>query len=274
MTAQSPAPPPPPPPLAGMTVVVTRPRGQAERLIAMLEQAGGAAIFFPVIEIAPLEDDSVLKAQIAKLASFDLAIFISPSAVNAAMPMIAGSPPLPRLRFAAVGPGTARELKRFGIEEIIAPQRGGDSEALLAMAEMVAARGKRIVIFRGTGGRELLRESLAKRGATVEIAECYRRLKPKTSIAPLIEAWQRDRLHAIIATSSEGLKNLVAIAGKDGRALLETTPLFVPHPRIAETAHDLGMQAILTEAGDEGLLRGVIAWREAASADSFTRSRL
>ena len=65
-----------------------------------------------------------------------------------------------------------------------------DSEGLLALPELANVAGNRIVIFRGAGGRELLHSMLAARGARVEQIECYRRARPVTDAAGLIEAWR------------------------------------------------------------------------------------
>ncbi len=254
-------------PLAGIHVVVTRPRAQAGRLAALIEQAGGHAILFPVIEILPIAEPAQQKrlaAQLSRLSEFDFAVFISPTAVRQAMPMI--GPPPPHLQFAAIGSGTARELRRMGIVDIIAPETAGDSEALLGLPEMAEVAGRRVVIFRGEGGRDLLGETLTRRGAEVEFAECYRRAKPDAGAdtTPLFDAWRNDRLHAVIVTSSEGLGNLLEMLGDGGRALLAKTPVFVPHPRIAEVARERGLRSVvLTGPGDEGLLRGLVEWARA-----------
>ena len=69
------------------------------------------------------------------LDDFDLAIFVSPSAVAQAMPRITARRALPAtLRCAAIGPGGVRALQRFGVKDVIAPQVRYDSEALLASA--------------------------------------------------------------------------------------------------------------------------------------------
>jgi hypothetical protein len=41
--------------------------------------------------------------------------------------------------------------------------------------------------------------------------------------------------------------------GIAGRERLARTPLFVPHPRIAATAGELRLDAIVTGPGDEGI---------------------
>jgi uroporphyrinogen-III synthase len=115
--------------------------------------------------------------------------------------------------------------------------------------------GRRIVIFRGEGGRELLGDTLVARGAQLEYAECYRRSRPHLDIAPLMRAWARHEVHAVVITSSEGLSNLFDMVGKLGQAWLQKTPVFVPHPRIAETARGLGVREIVvTAAGDEAVV--------------------
>ena len=43
-------------PLAGLNIVVTRPREQAAQLAQRIEQAGGKAILFPLLEISPVAD--------------------------------------------------------------------------------------------------------------------------------------------------------------------------------------------------------------------------
>ena len=248
-------------PLAGRGIVITRPAHQAARLAELIRAAGGAPILFPVIEIVEVDDLRPLLALIDRLDEFDLAIFISPNAVNKAVNLIKARRALPpRLKLAAIGRGSVRELKHFGLTGVIAPARF-DSEALLELPELKNVAGQRIVIFRGEGGREVLGDTLTARGATLEYAECYRRGRPQVDVAPLLKAWARNELHAIIVTSSEGLRNLFELAGGPDRPWLGKTPLFVPHPRIEQTARELGFAAVvLTAQGDEGLLQGLVSW--------------
>ena len=249
-------------PLAGRGIVITRPAHQAARFAELVRAAGGNAILFPVIEIEDVADLGPLLAVIDRLAGFDLAIFISPNAVNKAMNLIKVRSALPpRLKLAAIGPGSVRELKRFGVADVIAPAARFDSEALLDLPALRDVAGKRILIFRGDGGRELLGDTLAARGAAIEYAECYRRGRPQRDAAPLLKAWARSELDAITVTSSEGLHNLFDLVGKLGQAWLRTTPVFVPHPRIEQTARELGLASVvLTAPGDEGMVAGLAQW--------------
>ena len=248
-------------PLSGKGVVVTRPAHQAAELAELIAAAGGNAILFPTIEIVAVCDPQPLTALIDRLDAFDIAIFISPNAASRAMRLIKARRELPpRLELATIGRGGMRELERYGLTRVIAPARF-DSEALLDLPEMRDVAGKRIVIFRGEGGREVLGDTLAARGAAIEYAECYRRGCPQVDAAPLLKAWERNELHAITATSSDGLRNLFDLAGKSGSPWLRKTPLFVPHPRIEHAACELGLATVvLTGQGDAGLVRGLIEW--------------
>lgn len=247
-------------PLDGRVVVITRPAGQAARLADAVHAAGGKPLLFPVIEILDAPDLAPIHALIDRLESFDFAIFISPNAVNKAMNLIRARRCLPAtLAMAAIGRGGRRELERFGVQNVIAPQRGADSEALLALPELADVGGKRIVIFRGDGGRELLGDTLTERGAHVEYAECYRRCRTRADTAPLLKAWARNDIAAIVVTSSEALHHLYDLVGKLGQTWLRTTPLYVPHARIAATARALGLERVVeTGPGDDGLLAGLI----------------
>ena len=248
--------------LAGRGILVTRPAEQARELAALIRAAGGEPVVFPAIEIADMPDLQPLFAVIDRLDGFDIAVFISPSAVNKAMNLIRARREWPaRLAAAAVGRGGAKELARYGIGRVIAPERKFDSEALLALPEMNEVAGRRVVIFRGDGGRELLGDALAARGASVEYAECYRRVKPGADAAALLRAWGRNEVAAVTVTSSEGLRNLFEVIGKLGQAWLKKTPVFVTHPRIADTARELGVATVVvTEQGDEGIVAGLARW--------------
>ena len=255
-------------PLAGKSIVVTRPAHQSGELAALIRAAGGVALLFPVLEISDVEDLKPLLAIVARLDEFDLAVFISPNAVNKAMNLITAHRALPpTLRCAAVGRGSVKELARFGVSHVIAPSRRFDSEGLLELPELQEVRDRRVVIFRGDGGRELLGDTLKARGAHVEYAECYRRAMPNLDAAPLLKAWARNELDAVTVTSSEGLRNLYEMIGTLGRQWLRKTAVFVPHSRIAGVARELGLTHVtVTEAGDEGLMRALIAHFAAATS--------
>jgi uroporphyrinogen-III synthase len=247
-------------PLAGLNIVVTRPREQAAQLAQRIEQAGGKVVLFPLLEISPTTDPQSLRALIARLNEFDLAIFISPNAVRYGMEAIRSTGELPaKLKIATVGQGSAKALRDLGIQEVIAPMDRFDSEALLTQPALQNVPGWRVVIFRGNGGRELLGDALKTRGATVEYAECYRRSKPQQDSTALLATDP----HAITVTSSEALSYLWDMSDAASRERLAAVPLFVPHARIADVAHALGWRNVIaTTEGDDGLLSSLVAWAQ------------
>ena len=251
-------------PLAGKTIVVTRPQAQAAPLAEAIVAAGGKPLIFPLLEISPANDPQALAKAAARLADYSLAVFISPNAADYALPAILAHGSWPAsLIPAAVGQGTVKVLAERGIPGCVAPTERFDSEALLELPELAAERvqGKRVAIFRGDGGRELLADTLRERGATVDCITCYRRSGPSAGVAPLIAAWRAGQLDALTVSSSEGLRYLVDLLDAEGRAFLQKTPLFVPHARIAENARALGLSNILlTEAADAGILAALVAY--------------
>lgn len=248
--------------LAGRHVVVTRPAGQAAHFATALAEAGAIPVLYPVLEIRDIEDTAPLLDAAIRLDSFDLAVFVSPNAIEKALALI-----LPRrtwpagLRVAALGKSSERELARHGIRDVISPQLRFDSEALLELPQLTDVNGRRVIIFRGDGGRELLGETLAARGASVEYVSCYRRARPQLDPAPLLKLWEEGRLDAVTLTSSEGLRNFFEMVGRLGQAWLKKTPAFVPHARIAEQALALGLAKVIpTGPGDDGLMTGLVQY--------------
>lgn len=248
--------------LAGRRIVVTRPAGQNEGLAEMIRAEGGEPIVFPVLEILDLEDTRTLVAAADRLDAYDLAVFISPNAVDKALNVIRARREWPqRLRAATIGRASEKALARYGVTNAIAPSGRFDSEALLALPQLADVQGWRVVVFRGDGGRELLGDTLRERGATVEYIECYRRVRPIADVEPLLKRWGRGEIDAVTVSSSEGLRNLYDMLGKLGQAWLKRTPLLAPHARIAENARALGCEQVVeTGPADEGLCAGLVAF--------------
>jgi uroporphyrinogen-III synthase len=248
--------------LAGRRILVTRPRELAQELATLIRAAGGEPLLYPALEIRDAADPAPARALLARLREFDLAVFVSPSAVRKAMELAEGraqpvGPAGPAeqvwpagLRVAAIGAGTRRELEQRGFRDVIAPAGQEDSEALLALPELAGAR--RVAIFRGEGGREVLGDALAARGARVEYAACYRRARPAAAAAPA------GRIDAICVSSGEALRNLVALLGRErvGQA-----SLFVPNARVAGIARELGLrEPVLAGPGDAQMLAALVAY--------------
>jgi len=256
-------------PLEGRGIVVTRPREQAHGLAQRITQSGGVVFPVPAIEIADVQDPERLLSLIDRLDAFDLAIFVSPTAVAKATKLIRqrrGDRAWPaRLAVAAIGGGSRRALEQFGFDTVLAPSVHADSEALLDMAELSSMSGRQVVIFRGDGGRELLGEGLRARGAEVTYAECYRRGRPQTDCAPLLMAWARGEVHAVTVSSGEGLANLHEMLGERGQHWLRSTPLFVPHARILRSAEQLGIRELrVAGTSDEAVVHALVAYFSSA----------
>ena len=242
-------------PLAGRTIVVTRPSEQADALCAAVEARGARALRIPVIEIVPQPVTAELAALIDALDSFDLAFFVSANAARHGLAAVRARREWPaHLRVATLGKGSEQALRALGFANVIAPSAGFDSEAVLALPEFAsdAVAGKRIVVFRGDGGRDLLGVTLSQRGATIRYAACYARRIPATGADRLLRGG--SAIDALVLTSSEGVGNLAAMLG-EGMCRVIDVPVFAPHSRICARAREAGFTTVIeTEAGDAGVL--------------------
>ena len=204
----------------------------------MLRSAGATVIEMPVLEIAPV--DCFIDAGL--LSRIGLAIFVSANAVEHGVPCLRRNGGLPRdCVTAAIGHATARALIDAGFADVVSPQQSMDSEGLLAMPSLQAAevQGQHVLLVRGksgTGGRKLLEDVLAARGAKVTVVDCYERrelVPPAEHIETLIETMKSN--FAVMALSVETLDNLMKVFSAH-ETLLKSAWLLVPHARVAAAA--------------------------------------
>lgn len=224
-------------------ILLTRPQAESRQLARALHALDVDFLVFPTLEIRPLPPDARACARIDALDGYRLAIFVSANAVRCGLSMVRARRDWPAAtRVAAIGVATARALEEAGFAEVLEPQSGNDSDALLAHPALQDVRGTAILVVRGAGGREQLASTLRQRGARVDYLEAYARCVPEGDAAPLREAIGQGRVRATVAASAEGVRNLLAMLGDDAAAALRGRPLLVHHPRIAEAAAALGFR--------------------------------
>ena len=233
--------------------------------------AGGRAVHFPVIEIRPVDRVPAPAGLTAELAAAQLIIFVSRNAVayvESALAdffrLAAGKPIL------AIGEGTRTELYNKGVRDVICPDAGLGSEALLELDALQPASvaGKSVLVVRGVGGRDKLEETLGRAGVTIKYLEVYERRIPVLDGKTLENFWRDSPPDAIVITSVEGLYNLIKMTADAWMERLLRTPLAVMSPRIRSAARSLGFvmdPAVAAEASDEGLLQATVSIFEAGT---------
>lgn len=238
--------------LAGRRILVTRPPAQSARLMALLSDAGAEPVLLPVLDIVP--DERALAALPTLAEAADWLIFVSPSAIDAAWPVLARRPL--KARLACVGAASAAKLAALSGRAVLHPRDGSDSAALLALPELQRLAGQRVLIVRGVGGRAELGETLAARGARLTLAEVYRRVDGEPDWSLL-----EQPVDALVLTSSDTAERLFRLAGRSRSLTLQCLLYCVPHPRIAATLAAHGVTRIVTtQADDDALVAGLSEW--------------
>ena len=249
-------------PLSGISVLVTRPMAQAATLAEKIELAGGQAIKAPMLLIAEKLAPDVGKA----VKQSDAAIFISRNAAIFGIGQLADQvEQLNRIPVFAVGLGTAAQLNRLGVNEIISPPEAFNADGLAHLEALAESHidGRRIIIFRGVGGREELASTLTQRGALVSYAECYERRKPDVVLKERLREAEVSVPDIGLATSMESLGNLVEkIEQEDLEQLFGMTMLAVGS-RIAREVESLGFTqppVTVDNPSDENIIDHIVSW--------------
>lgn len=245
--------------LQGCRVLVTRPAAQAAALCEQIAQAGGTAVPLPALLIEAVYDEGS-QQRCRSAVDYDWLIFISRNAVEYARPCLPADLPA-GLRVAAIGKATAAALGAAGIKTELVANGSGTSESLLTEPALDDLQGRRVLILRGEGGRDYLAGALRKRGARVDYADLYRRIRPVSvpgELAGILDAG----IDCLSVTSGETLLNLLAMAAEEQRDI-KSLPLVVMSERLLTLARELGFidtVIIATETSDKGMVEAMRQW--------------
>lgn len=266
--------------MSNKTIVITRPSGQArqlsEALQASLLNSGFTKDTFPqifslpLLTIAPKGDGVLVEKIISALKTADLAIFVSPNAIECTMRLLEQSwqglsdKPLP---IGVMGGSSMVALKNHGIgiesnpTKVILPQANAqwDSEGLWAELQKLGWDWsiKKVIIFKGEGGRDWLAETLKEAGVKVEAFSVYTRVPLDLNSPAWNDIHQMDFAKSLwLLTSSEAVRYL-----GQAKLPLDIATAICPHSNIANAAEQIGFGEVLVcDPGDEALIAASQAW--------------
>lgn len=245
-------------PLSALSILVTRPAKQAKSLIVQLELLGATVLHQPSIEILPVisaQQDLIINA----IEQYDGVVFISKNAVEYGLELFSNANKNIDSSFiAAIGKATSDALSQRGYRDVIRPEDGFDSEALLNTVAFSSTNinNQQILIIRGGEGREHLKEVLESRGAIVTYFDVYSR-----DVAPLIlQPNDFISLDIITVSSQQGLENLVSMLDNQTLKQLYNKRLICPSERCANRARELAFNHVETasNATDNAMLNCII----------------
>jgi len=232
----------------GWRLLLTRPAEECEALAAALAEQEVQSASLPLLAIEPLAETAEQRATILELDRYSAVVVVSKPAARLGLRLVDRywpQPPFGQPWF-SVGAATGAILQDYGLE-VTWPEQGDDSEALLAVPRLAEALSKpdpKVLILRGEGGREFFAEALRSRGVQVDILELYRRQRPDYPPGTLQQVVRSQHLNGLVVSSGQGLEALRALAA-EAWAQLRELPLFVPSPRVAQMARQLGAERVV-----------------------------
>ncbi|HXG92670.1 MAG TPA: uroporphyrinogen-III synthase [Blastocatellia bacterium] len=242
-------------PLAGRTIIVTRSREQAGKIIEMLEGLGAKVVSCPTIETVAPDSWDALDAAIKQLESYDWLVFTSANGARFFFHRLkeAGGKneeAITKLTVCAIGPATARAIEEAGTHVDLIAKESVAEGALRAIIERVGGeekiRGLRFLIPRARIARNVLPDELGKLGAHVDAVEAYETIKPDVDVDAMIRLFEEDRVDAITFTSPSTVSNFAAMIGADNIPnLLENTLVACIGPVTTKAAQEHKLKMII-----------------------------
>ena len=237
-------------------ILITRPRAQADDFASKLSEAGFEPIYFPVIDIKPVENNLALERALAKLNCYEWIVFTSVNAVEVVFDRYSSfiKEEKREVKVATIGPKTAEALQARGITPDFVPQEYVAEAILPGLGDLV---GKWVLLPRAEIARQALPEAIFEAGGVPHQITVYKTLPAQPDPDGL--AALRSGVDVITLTSSSTVRNFIAIAEQNGLDPLDlpNNPLFACIGPITEqAANEAGLPNLIVakEYTTDGLI--------------------
>jgi uroporphyrinogen-III synthase len=220
--------------------LVTRAKGQNQKLSRQLVAVGAVPVEFPTIQITPPDDPTPLDTAIANLNTYQWLIFTSANGVKYFWQRLVaaekGPADVQNIQLAAIGPATTTAISERGLSIDLMPNEHV-AEALVDAMNDIA--GQHILLPTADIARDTLVTGLQAKGASVDRVTAYQ-TKPVTdsgnlpSLLPTIDV--------LTFTSASTVRNFVSLLEVENLAkTIETATVACIGPITARTAKDLAL---------------------------------
>ena len=236
-------------PLAGMRVLVTRPKAQGLPFVRQLEHLGAVADLLPAIEVREPADWGPTDAAIDQLraGAYGWVVFTSANGVAAFLARLKtrrlDARTFGTARIAAIGPATAAALAERMLMADLVPKES-NAEGLAATLDP-ACRGTRVLLAVAVQGREELRTQLAAI-ATVDVAPVYEQVEAVPEAPEIFDRLRRGEYRAVTLTSPNVAKALLGACDETVRDRFRSghTALVANSDRLAKWLDDTGYPSV------------------------------
>jgi uroporphyrinogen-III synthase/uroporphyrinogen III methyltransferase/synthase len=223
--------------LAGAAVLVTREEDGGGPLSEALRSRGARVVNLPLLETRPPEDPGALRAEAARLTSYDWVVLTSARAVRALADASGnGGPP----RLAVVGEATARAARALGWEPAVVGRSGAADLVLALSGSGAKLDGARVLWAAADRGRQEGIRALESAGARVRVVTAYRTVaREETEVRGRLAG---DDVDAVVLASPSAAE---ALAGGLSPSRL-SLPVAAIGETTAEAARRLGFTVVVT----------------------------
>jgi porphobilinogen synthase len=211
------------------TVLVTRPAGASDPLVAELESRGFRVSAVPTVVTR------ALAVEWPDLAAFDWVVVTSAAGVDA----LPGTPAGPR--WAAVGESTAAALRAKGAKPDLVPAETNGAALAEALPD---PHGARVLLVRASLADPDLPARLRERGALVDEVSAYETVEgPAESADDLRRALRQADLAAVVFASGSAVRGFAKLGGSTA------LPAITIGPRTTAVARDAGFNVVAEAPG-------------------------
>lgn len=252
--------------LSGLVIVNTRPANRAQALTTELVATGATVAALPLLEIQPLALTAEQRQWLIDIDYYRWVFVVSPTAAELGLAHLGNYwPQWPiDLHWLAVGETTAEVLRHALLEPIVPAEESSEGLLKLPVLQQLQ-QGDRLLVWRGEGGRNLVRDNLQKQGVRVDYLNLYQRQLPANSHHQWLLLRAQQLPDVVILTSGEALNHWLTLVGDDAAHIAAV----VVSPRLAVLAQNAGLKTCIIAASTRGhdIIEAIGTWQNSLKHD-------